>query len=373
MHDLLRNGKVSASHSGRSSLQGGRGGGEGGSELEEVIQKHRQSSSPSTRAAAAAASGGGVGRSVLRSSGLNTSPSSPLTVSMGASSHHNHYRSALGSQMGILHNSTNQTSEAASAETSLKPSRPGALISSSQRSVSYQDSGTPKRAADEGGRLSTRSSIMSLTASAPDSASHQGSNKENLIDVRLSALSSRSQRRTSAMRRLSDKRSPSPTATTADAVLHSSDNGTTSSNYRRSLAEIDQRQGSSGLSSSRIRTKASSEDVGLSSRRSLNRSPREDSFPAAEFAAKQVDESMGLPSVSQYVTPGLTGAARVMRSGHAPKHAAAPWSVGRSIKRIGESLNGKGEHLFTVWCMLNFAAFFLKIDIMVLISHLNVL
>lgn len=342
MHDLLRNGKVSASNSGRSSLQGGRG-----SEVDEAGSKHRQSSSPSARAASASSTASsGAGRSVLRSSGLNKSPCSSLAVSMGASSHYIQQRNALGSQMGILHNSTNQGTASASSSlasggetTSLKPSRPGALTSSSQRSISYQDSGTPKRVTDEGVKMSTRPSFMSLAASGLDSASNQSSNNKENIN-----LSSKThQRRTSAMRRLSSRRSPSPTNSTADVALQSSDNGTNNNNnhYKKSLIENnnEKRQGSSSISTSRVRTKTSSEDVGYSSRRrpleeSLNRSLRQDYFQVE--SAKQNDEGMGIPSVSQYVTPGLTGSARVMRSGHAPKHAAAPWSVGRSIKRIGE-------------------------------------
>jgi serine/threonine protein kinase len=224
----------------------------------------------------------------------------------------------------------------------LKPSRPGALMSSSQRSMSYEVSGTSKRVSEEGIKMSTRPSHMSLTASAFASSSHppngRESNKENVMDARPPSLSSMGhQRRISAnARRYSSRRSPSPTSTAVGEVAaQSSDTG----NYRRISAENDKRQSLS--ISARSMMRKSSEEVGASYRRrpaegSSNLSPRQDTHDKDNHLT---DEGVAMPSSSQYITPGLSSAGRVLRSGQAPKHSSALWSVGRSMKRI-DRLNG---------------------------------
>jgi hypothetical protein len=308
MHDLLRNEKLAAAA--RAAARSSLGDTDDGSTRRPTV--HRQSSSPSARAAS------GSSRGTVRVSGSSRSPSS-LAVSMGASSHL--HRSALGSQMGIMQNQ-NLTTSTENAIL-LKPSRPGALTSSSQRSMSYEAS--PKRIGEEVAKMSTRPSFMSLAASS----SSKESNKEN-----LGADTARGhQRRISAARRYSSKRSPSPTSTAvADAPVNIENDI-----YRRLSPENDKKQTLS--LSARSMMKKPGDEMSTSNRRrpvegNANVSPRQDTH---EKDSHQTDEGVGMPSSSQLVTPGFTANGRVLRSGQAPpKHSSALWSVGRSMKRIGE-------------------------------------
>lgn len=316
MHDLLRNGKVAAAAAAAKSSFG-----DVAEDSTRRATSHRQSSSPSARAAS-----NGVGRNTVRSSGSSRSPSS-----LGASSNHLH-RSALGSQMGIMQNGINQSSTSTSyiGDMPLKPMRPGALSSSSQRSMSYEAS--PKRVNEEMARMSTRPSFMSLAASTSTAQSSNYGRESNKENVGTDGVRGH-QRRISAVRRISSKRSPSPTSTAVgEPPMHSE-----SDIHRRFSPDNGKKQPLS-LGARSLPPK-SSEEISVSSRRrpvegNINVSPRQETH---DTDIHLTDEGVGLPGSSQFVTPGFTGNARVLRSGQAPKHSSALWSVGRSMKRIGES------------------------------------
>ena len=317
MHDLLRNGRVAAAAAARSSLAGQHHPQHPPAQVVESSgSNHRQSSSPSARAGA---------RAPLRVIGPNRSPSS-LALSMGAlppPTQHRHAH-ALGSQMGIVE---------AGATPPEKPTRPGALPLASQRSASYENAGSPARESDEGGvKTSARPSFMSLSTTAL----LRDSNKENLGGH---------QRRISSARRSSARRTPSPTS----AASGEGSNGSGRGSHRQSLGEREKSLEPSSTIASRGSLRRSSDEASAPAASSRRRQPEEEQErPLADrgpgehavgWADEHGNEDMDPPNsnaVGHYVTPGMPSGARVLRSGHAPKQAAAPWSVGRSIKRIGE-------------------------------------
>lgn len=256
--------------------------------------------------------------------------------------------------MGILQTQT-QTNDILNHENSpiinaaIRPTRPGALTHSSQRSMSYETSGTPRRVSDEAIKMSTRPSYISLTSSTTNSQLREmENNKENLmIEVRGH------QRRTSTARRLSSRRTPSPTRlaegdkVVSSSALHSSDGR---SSQRRTSAENEKKQSSSNARGGQLRRSSDEATVpgvvttasNASSRRNAVAEERQSRSPDYQKReVREVGEEGQAPlaslASSQYVTPGMSAGARVLRSGHAPKQASAPWSVSRSIKRMGES------------------------------------
>jgi len=245
--------------------------------------------------------------------------------------------------MGILQDSAYQNSsprtDAVVGEASYKPIRPGQLTHSSQRSASYEVSGTPRRISDEAMKMNTRPSYMSLTSSTvaalPTSALSRESNKENLMEGKGH------QRRTSSARRYSSKRSPSPTRADGEKLSPLLQDGSEGNSHRRSSAESEKKLSTSNPGGSLRRS--SDEAAAPSRRRPLEESQSQSPSHQNKESKNEKDEvlpippSMALPGMSQYTTPGLTNGARVLRSGHAPKQAPAPWSVGRSIKRMGKS------------------------------------
>jgi hypothetical protein len=176
----------------------------------------------------------------------------------------------------------------------------------------------------------------------------EGSNKENLMESSSSAKGQHQRRISSARRHLSSTRkSPSPTRLDeeryASALYSSGDGG--NNNHRRASNERETNMASLNARSSMTR---SSEEAPAgagtvtSRRRPLgdrlqSRSPdvqRRDTANEGEEAHRPSVPSSSLSS-SQYATPGLLNGSRVLRSGHAPNKASAPWSA-RSIKRSGK-------------------------------------
>lgn len=304
-HDLRRYGNGAA----RVSLQNIRGGN---------VDQYNRSSSPSSRAALSLASSS---RDAMKISDLNHSPSTSTSVSMN----HNHKRHALGSQMGILTASLHQASSRVlnSADLAAKPSRPGALVSSSQRSASYENSAAARsQYEDTYLKMNSRSSQSSLAMSAAASSRYHESNKENVGDLPRST--SGVYRRSSTARRPSSRRSPSPTAT-ATVIAESMEQGPS----QRRASEESEKELQSRIDAY---TKTSDEGGNTLTRR---RDPQESERYSPRL--QEYKEESVVPGMSHYVTPGLNSAARALRAGQAPpKHPVAPWSVGRPMKRLSQ-------------------------------------
>ncbi|UZJ55868.1 hypothetical protein CBS101457_005188 [Exobasidium rhododendri] len=344
LHDLFRRSALvdavaSGGQSSRSSLQGY------GVELEKesTSSTYRHSSSPSARAA------GGQLRATTNLQ--NRSPSSFLALSMGAGLYQ-HRQSNIINPLSVDQNdgsspsSRNAAAAGAAVSSSLKPRRPGALNSASQRSMSYEAKGTPRRISDEAIKMSTRPVFASSAASAPlrdmkdvESGNSNDHNKENEVD-----LKERSQKRISSARRNNlARRSPSPPSLTRadEAKLQRFSDGNDRPR-RETSPEIEKSKAS--LNARVSLTKSSDEAMTAAAATSSRRRPLEDRIQTrpSECKRKEVgtdgDEAYRpvVPSssiaTSQYVTPGLLNGSRVLRSGHAPNKAPAPWSA-RAIKR----------------------------------------
>lgn len=338
MHDLIRNGRVARTshvddgHSHFDSYPAPLTDKQlhfNGIPLDDLDPSERRhgSSSPSARATGQRAARGLAATTAAGSStsGLGRASPGSLAASMGTSlaQHRGH---GLGNQMGIQDTDLAGSipSSAATTNNVLRSSnRPGNLAS--QRSTSYESAHKVDRGTNgHEGRLSGRSSLKSLGSAAV------AKDKENVEQqsMRSNARAQGDQQvhMPVAGRRsgnLQPTRSPSPDART-DAKTNTA---FTRSTYRRSSAEQEAARAGQGDVLRRSSDEGAASAPAVASRRSAMR----------EAQSAQAEEPALADSVSRdnhFQTPGLSVGSRVLRSGQAGRQTAAPWSVGRSIKRI---------------------------------------
>lgn len=313
-----------------------------------------ESSSPSTRSAttesqrqnkALSATIGTLSSSSLL--GVNTGRASPISLaaSMGAQ----RGMGGLGSQMGIHDEIANAKGSADGIRSSTRP----ALVTSN-RSSSYESS-QAKSSTDA--RLTSRSSLRGMrntglkdkenienaslvTAKPPTNGARSYQSSTHLREENKASLAARM-----SSNALKNGRSPSPTAVATERSSQKPSTAFHRSSYRRSSAEQDdlskpasiatnenadviRRISDEGVPSTSIRRTAAPEE--------MQPLPVYQNQNQYEHSANERGMNASKETASSFQTPGLTSSSRALRSGQTggSRPTAAPWSVGRSIKRM---------------------------------------